>query len=212
MTKTKWQSKIDSRSERNRRALHRSLLSEHKIHGLNQPLITNFFPIVNAIEKLILENQNLKQMLSHNVIFQNKQNNLLQHNLEDVNHTSTLLKLIGDTAIKNTRSQHKQFSNNNRYTDVLKKFCLYLLFIGGRMMYETLSGNLKIFLPYISTLLRFFQTKKEKIIEDSFRFKELKYFLEERHLPKFIWVSENATRITGKIMYDCSTNKLVDFV
>lgn len=79
------------------------------------------------------------------------------------------------------------------------------------MMHETLCGNLKSSLPSISTLLRFFQTKKE-IKEGNFRFKELKKFLEESNLLNYIWVSEDATRVTGKIVYDCTTNKIVGFV
>lgn len=50
--KTKWQNKNYSKTERYRRALHNSLLSYH----LNQPLITNFYPIINKIEKIIIEN------------------------------------------------------------------------------------------------------------------------------------------------------------
>jgi len=54
--KTKWQNKNYLRTERNRRTLHNSLL----IDQLKQPLITNFYPILNKIEKIIIENQNLK--------------------------------------------------------------------------------------------------------------------------------------------------------
>lgn len=48
--KTKWQNKNYSRTERNRRALHNSLLLDQ----LEQPLITNFYPIINKIEKIIV--------------------------------------------------------------------------------------------------------------------------------------------------------------
>lgn len=41
--KSKWQHKNYSRTERNRRALHNSLHSDH----LERPLITNFYPIIN---------------------------------------------------------------------------------------------------------------------------------------------------------------------
>lgn len=36
-------------------------------------------------------------------------------------------------------------------------------------------------------------------------------FLEERSLPKYIWIGEDATRINGKIEYDSKTNNLIGF-
>lgn len=50
--KTKWQNNNYSRTEKNRRALYNSLLLDQ----LEQPLITNFYPIINRIEKIIKEN------------------------------------------------------------------------------------------------------------------------------------------------------------
>lgn len=60
--KTKWQSKTYSRTERNRRARQNSLLLEHNVHGLRQPFITFFSPLLNEVEKIILENQDLKEI------------------------------------------------------------------------------------------------------------------------------------------------------
>lgn len=36
--------------------------------------------------------------------------------------------------------------------------------------------------------------------------------MEERNLQKVVWLSEDFTRITGKIEYDVNTNKVVGFV
>lgn len=41
---------------------------------------------------------------------------------------------------------------------------------------------------------------------------QLKTFLVERNLPLCVWVSEDGTRITGKIEFDSSSNKLIGFV
>lgn len=44
------------------------------------------------------------------------------------------------------------------------------------------------------------------------RAKELKEFLVSRDLPLTVWLSEDATRITGRIQYDSASNQLVGFV
>lgn len=67
-------------------------------------------------------------------------------------------------------------------------------------------------LPSISALLRYFNSTRDTIVEGSFRFKELRRFIDERNLPRYICISEDATRITGRIMYDSTSNKLVGFV
>lgn len=132
--KTKWQNKNYSRTERNRRAQHNSLLTDH----LEQPLITNFYPIINKIEKIIIENQNLKQMLSDNLSNNSK---IIENNNEKFSinekQTTSLINLIANTALNNLNSNSGNLSNNNRYREVLKKFYLYLFFVGGLMMYQT---------------------------------------------------------------------------
>lgn len=45
-----------------------------------------------------------------------------------------------------------------------------------------------------------------------YRFNQLKNFLEKNKLPLCVWISEDATRITGKIEYDSISNKVVGFV
>ena len=44
------------------------------------------------------------------------------------------------------------------------------------------------------------------------RCKDLKEFLKTRNLPLIIWLSEDATRLTGRIQYDQNTNQIVGFV
>lgn len=50
------------------------------------------------------------------------------------------------------------------------------------------------------------------MIESDFRFNELRAFLIKKNLPLKLWISENATRITGKIEYNVKSNKVVGFV
>jgi len=43
---SKWKKSFYSRKERETR-MHKSLISEKMLHGLHQPLISNFYPILN---------------------------------------------------------------------------------------------------------------------------------------------------------------------
>lgn len=123
--------------------------------------------------------------------------------------TSTLLKSLCNAALNNSKTASK---NANRYNESLKKFCVFLYFVGGRLLYETLQSNLVNSLPSISSLNRFISLKKDVVVEGEYRFKQLKTFLTERDLPLCIWVSEDATRLTSKIEYDSISNKIVGFV
>jgi len=94
----------------------------------------------------------------------------------------------------------------------VKKFSVYLFIIGGRLLYETLYCNMKNVLPSITTIFRYMDQTQDKIVEGTFRFKELRLLLIQKNLPLQVWISEYGTRITGKIEYEEHSNKLVGFV
>lgn len=177
--------------------------------GENQPLITNYYKTVDQINKYINENNIFNESL------EDLKNNMppweeisVETFIKKTN-TSTLLKSICNSALRNSNFAS---SNANRYDESLKKFCVFLYFVGGRLLYETLQSNLTNSLPSISSLNRFISTQKQNIVEGEYRFKELKEFLLERNLPLCIWVSEDATRLASKIEYDLISNKIVGFV
>ncbi|KAJ3649964.1 hypothetical protein Zmor_021677 [Zophobas morio] len=116
--------------------------------------------------------------------------------------------MLHDISSKNASKS----SNQNKYNATLKKFFLYLYYIGGRLLYETLQSNLPKVIPTISSLNRYIAENSTKLDEGVMDFQELKLFLEERNLKKFVWISEDATRITGRIEYDSRSNKVVGFV
>lgn len=64
----------------------------------------------------------------------------------------------------------------------------------------------------ISSLFRFLNNTQNNVTEGCFRFEELKVFLIKRNLPPKIWISKDATRITGKTEYDTKSNKVIGFV
>lgn len=60
---SKWKKSLYSRKERETRRRYKSLLLDKILHGLDHPLICNFYPILDKLSKLLKENENLKQML-----------------------------------------------------------------------------------------------------------------------------------------------------
>lgn len=70
---------------------------------------------------------------------------------------------------------------------------------------------MKSTLPSISCLNKFIANNSSNIEEGFFDFDGLCQFMEQRDLPKVLWISEDATRVTSKIEYDSRTNKLVGF-
>lgn len=190
--KSKWKMSLYSRREREARARHKTLVSEKINYGLEQPLITNFYPVLNKVEKLIKENDNLKQMLLENI------NNSVNNSVEHINHFSIEnMPILLKSSIAN--SKHKPESNV--YNETMKKFSIYLFFVGGRHLYQTLCYNLPNSLPSISSLFRYFG-KTQQLSEGYFRFMELRKFLDDHNYPSNVWLSEDATRITGRIEYD----------
>ncbi|GAB0097926.1 hypothetical protein DMENIID0001_136110 [Sergentomyia squamirostris] len=96
------------------------------------------------------------------------------------------------------------------YPDHFKLFCTYLFMISGRKAYRTLQANLKI--PALSTTTKVMREEALPPIEGELRIEELKQFLETRGLSKTVWLSEDATRITGKVQYDASTDTIVGLI
>lgn len=53
---------------------------------------------------------------------------------------------------------------------------------------------------------------KCKILEGELRLKELIEYLDKYELPKFVWISEDATGIVSKVEYDAQSNQLTGLV
>lgn len=108
------------------------------------------------------------------------------------------------------KRNHALSKNAHRYSDDLKRFAAYVYIIGGRLTYETLSANLP--LPSASTALRVLHNEFPPVEEGVIRAKELKAYLEKQGLPLSVWISEDGTRITGRVQYDTASNQMVGLV
>lgn len=121
--------------------------------------------------------------------------------------TNLLNKLIEATNRNATRKK-----GGYRYDSGLKKFATYLRMIAGPLSYDTIQRNLPGALPSLSSTNRYVQKMNCRLIEGIPRFDELKLYLEARNLPNIISLSEDATRIVGRVQYDRKTNQVIGFV
>jgi len=204
----KWKSSKYQRSEREKRRRERSLVTGE----FKQTLITNYIPVLDEVSKLMENNENLRNMLVRN-IEETEGDNVLSGVLSvrsAVLDSNSLLKCLYECAEKNQKSS--KYKHRNRFDEELKKFSTYIFIVGGRLLYETLHANMDRVLPSITTIFRYLDNTQSKVIEGSFRFNELRVHLIKKNLPLKIWISEDATRITGKIEYDIKSNNIVGFV
>lgn len=100
-----------------------------------------------------------------------------------------------------------------RYNDPeLKKYAAYLRMITGPLAYETIQRNLECALPSLVTVNRYITASGCHMNEGILRTEELGLYLAERSLPPAVVLSEDATRITGRVQYDKRSNQLIGFV
>lgn len=149
-------------------------------YGEKQLLITNLYEFVDQVGNFIKQNNSLLESIE---VLEKSTPIWTETQVESIfkkTNTSVLLKALCKASSKNVNSKSKHC---NRYDDSLKQFCVFLYFVGGRLLYETLQANLTNSLPTITTLNRFISLNKDNIVEGEFRFGQLKEFLEKNKLP-----------------------------
>ncbi|KAK3924478.1 Ras GTPase-activating-like protein IQGAP1 [Frankliniella fusca] len=122
-----------------------------------------------------------------------------------VQNLTSLLKDLYECATRNSGKQARGI----RYSEELKDLGTLLYLLSGKMTYEILSSNLP--LPAVSTV-RAKVHSSELAFEGEFRIKALKNYLQDRGYPMKVVLSEDGTRLVGKVMYHLSTNQVVGFV
>lgn len=115
-----------------------------------------------------------------------------------------------DILVRCAKQQVSRSSNGFRYERCLKLIATYLYLVGGRILYDTLAANLPF--PHISTIFREINSNVLSLLEGACRVHDLKKFLEAGNLKPCVWLSEDATRITGRVQHDSNTNQIVGFV
>lgn len=132
----------------------------------------------------------------------------LTANEEPKSQTHHCLKMLFDLANQNYSRTKPGF----RFTDTIKSLCTFIRLIGGTQLYVTIHRNFELAIPSISTMNRFITQNSKYVHESQLQVEGLLKYLTERNLPKIVCLSEDATRIEGRIEYDSRTNQLVGFI
>lgn len=133
--------------------------------------------------------------------------NRLVGNSKVGNTENYLLSLLLKSAERNTGKVKTAY----RHDDTVKMFMAYLKMLGGTLFYQTVHANLRSCIPSPSGVNKYIADKGPRITEGVLRSDELLEYLNKRNLPLIVSVSEDGTRMIGKICYDSHTNKLVGF-
>lgn len=122
--------------------------------------------------------------------------------------THTLLNKMLETANKNYLRRKPGY----RFDNATKPLSTYVSLLGGPALYSTIHANFPLSIPSVSTTKLFARKIGTKMQESELRVMELYQYLTERNLPLIVSLSEDATRIDGRVQYDKRTNQLLGFV
>lgn len=137
-----------------------------------------------------------------------KPNNGERRQIQNKSRTHYVLNKLLVAADKNSSRKKEGF----RYDDDMKIFSSYVRMLTGPLAYETVQKNLPGALPALSSTNRYVRKSNCRLQEGILRCHELYLFLTSRNLPLLVSLSEDATRIVGRVQYDATTNQLVGFV
>lgn len=131
---------------------------------------------------------------------------------EQSDTTETKAQFFLNRLLANAVRNANRKKEGHRYDDTDKLFASYLRMIIGPMAYETLYRNLEGALPSLSSANRYIRASNCHMTEGILRCEELCVYLKQRKQPPIVSLSEDGTRIDGKIQYDSTSNQLVGFV
>lgn len=159
-------------------------------------IIKKIITYVNNVDVLQSENKAIEFSERHELSFDSH-----------VQRAKFFLKKLQSTADINLKREKGGF----RFDDEIKMYATYLRMICGPIGYDTIQRNLEGALPSLVSTNRYIKASHCHILEGDFRGKELLKYLEDRDLPRAVCLSEDATRIVGRIQYDSRTNQIIGF-
>ena len=83
-----------------------------------------------------------------------------------------------------------------RYSPTIKKLATALLLYSGSLAYEFLQQNIPEAMPCNRTIQSAIYADYNSIDEGSFRFDEMQAYIECCKIPRYVYISEDATGIT----------------
>lgn len=92
-------------------------------------------------------------------------------------------------------------AGNARYSEENKMYAQYMALTAGPKAYEVLASNAPM--PSLSSIKTYVTKSPILMCEGSVRARELQQFLDERHYPRKVALSEDATSCLSKVLYIC---------
>ena len=114
--------------------------------------------------------------------------------------------------ISNAENNVLRHPHGRRHSEVIKKFATSLFLYAGSMAYSFVQQNMPSALPCLCTVQESIHAEYRPLSEGQFRFDDLVVYLKKFDAPLVIAISEDATRVIGRVEYDSETNRLVGFV
>ena len=169
----------------------------------SQTQITDYFQILDTIEKLLDKNLRLSELLQ-------------QYNSEDKsetmsNHDSSFTPVLKQLLL-NAEKNIEKVPKHRRHSDILKKFATALLIYAGPLSYEFIHSNMPEALPSLRTVQRYVHSEYQTLDEGSFRFDELLTHIKDHKASNAISIGKDATCVISRIDYDAETDRCVGFV
>lgn len=168
----------------------------------SQTRITDYFQILDTIEKLLDKNLRLSELLQQ--YSEDKTETVSNH---DSSFTPVLKQLL-----LNAEKNIERVPKHRRHSDILKKFATALLIYAGPLSYEFIHSNMPEALPSLRTVQRYVHSEYQTLDEGSFRFNELLIHIKDHKASNAISIGEDATRVISRIDYDTETDRCVGFV
>jgi len=170
-----------------------------------QSCITDYFTILNDIEKLLQANAKLSNLVQQYPCTSKD----MASPVVNLNMSFTpILKQLVLNAEKNAES----VPNHRRHPDILKKFATALLIYAGPLTYEFIHSNMPEALPSLRTVQRSISCEYKSFSEGIFYFDDLLAHIKHHNTSTVISIGEDATRVIARIDYDCETDRCVGFV
>ncbi|KAE8746002.1 hypothetical protein FOCC_FOCC007260 [Frankliniella occidentalis] len=113
-----------------------------------------------------------------------------------------LLKDLYDCAAANCNRD----GPGKRYPEFLKELGTMAYLLGGLQLYEFFASNLPLPSPSLARQVLY---STEVIEEGKIRMKELRHYLEFHNAPLQVFLSEDATRVTQRVLYHPGPNQIV---
>ena len=165
----------------------------------SQTNITDYYKIIDDIEKLMQKNKNLTTLLQ-------------QHSMDSESPFISSLTPVLRQIVLNAETNSQKYPKQRRHSEIIMKFSTALFIYCGPLSYEFIQQNMQEALPSLRTVQRLIHREYKTLDEGKFRFDELLSHINQHKALQVVSISEDATRVIRRVDYDSETDRCVGFV